>query len=147
MKRWEALTTHGSLALIALSGVVYGAMKYVLAGRDPDSPLGHPWQPDVLKVHLLAAPFVVFAIGMLFRSHALIRLRRGEREGRRSGLTLLSLAAPLILSGYVLQALTGEAARTWTGYSHTAAGIVLAVGYAVHARQRSSGEEGEGGAG
>jgi hypothetical protein len=132
MKRWEAWTSHIGWSLTALSGLVYGALKYFVTNPDPDSRLSHPWQPAVLAVHVLAAPVAVFGLGLLFRRHALARLSSDEGERRRTGLTMTLLAIPLVLSGYVVQTLTGDVARRWTGWGHAALGLLYAVGYALH---------------
>ena len=132
MKRWELVLLHLSTLAVAISGLVYAVMKYALTGSDPDSPLGHPWQPGVLKAHVLAAPILVFALGVVARGHALFKWRSGETTGKRSGLVLLGLVAPLVLSGYAVQVLTGELARKGTGWGHTAAGAVFAAAYVLH---------------
>ena len=132
MKRWEAWVNHAGWSLTALSGLVYAVLKYFVANPDPDSRLPHPWQPAVLAAHVLAAPVAVFALGLVFRRHALTRLSSGEPERRRTGLVMTMLAIPLVFSGYILQILTGDAGRRWTGWLHAALGLVYAIGYAIH---------------
>jgi hypothetical protein len=132
MKRWEAWINHLGWGLVALSGIVYGWLKYFAASPDPDSRLAHPWQPTVLAVHVLAAPVAVFGFGVLFRRHIVARWTSGEPGRRRTGTTMTLLAIPVILSGYFVQVLTGDAARRWTGYIHAALGLVYAIGYALH---------------
>lgn len=135
MRRWEAWTNHVGWSLTAVSGLVYGIFKYFVTSPDPDSRLSHPWQPAVLAVHVLAAPVAVFGLGLLFRRHALARIAAGEPEGRRTGLSLTWLAIPLALSGYLLQAQSGDAARRWTGWLHAGVGLLFAVAYAGHPRR------------
>ena len=132
MKRWEAWINHVGWGLTALSGIVYGYLKYFAVSPDPDSRLARPWQPGILALHVLAAPIAVFGFGLLFRRHALTRLTTGERERRRTGTTMTLLAIPVAMSGYVLQTLTGDVARRWTGWAHAAIGLVYAIGYALH---------------
>ena len=132
MKRWEAWVNHVGWTLTGASGILYGILKYFVGGRDPDSRLGHPWQPAVLAVHILAAPVAVFGFGLLFRRHVLARLTAGAGPKRLTGTVMTLMAIPLALSGYVLQTLTGDAARRWTGWAHAALGLVYAIGYAMH---------------
>jgi hypothetical protein len=132
MKRWESWVNRIGVALAGASGIVYGAMKYFLAGTNPDSRLGHPWQPWVLAAHVLATPIAVFGLGLLWRSHALGRLQLGEREGRRSGLTILRIAPPLVFSGYLVQVLTGDPLRKATGWLHAALGVAFALAFVLH---------------
>jgi hypothetical protein len=143
VKAWEARYNHAALAATALSGVVYGVLKYFVPARDPDSTMAVPWQPAVLKAHVLAAPFLVFGLGLIFARHALGRLKAGERQGRRSGLLLLALGAPAVLSGYLIPALTGAAAARWTGWIHTALGVLLAAFWLSHRISRPVSREDE----
>ncbi len=132
MSRWEAWVNHLGWGLTAASGIVYGILKYFATGSDPDSRLAHPWQPAALAVHVLAAPVAVFALGLIFRRHALARFVAEQERGRRSGSPLTYLAIPLAFSGYLIQAMSGEAARRWTGWVHAAAGLVFALAYGAH---------------
>ena len=132
MRSPEKLLHHFAVAAVSLSGMAYGVMKYFLTGADPDSRMGHPWQQPALKVHVISAPLLVFALGLVFSSHALKRFRGGEPEGRLSGGGLLGLVAPLVFSGYLVQVLTGEASRRWTGWLHAALGVVYLLGTVAH---------------
>ena len=132
MKRWAVALNHLACLLVGLSGVAYGVMKYFMAGADPDSRVGHPWQQPMLKVHVLTAPFLIFALGLVFSGHALARLKGGEDPGRTSGAGLLAIASPLVLTGPLIQVLTGDAARQWTGWVHAALGVVYVLAYAAH---------------
>lgn len=138
MSRWELFLLHASTLAIAISGVVYGFMKYAMTGSDPDSPLGHPWQPGVLKAHVLAAPFLVFALGLVARGHALPKWKSGETTGKKSGISLLGLVAPLVLSGYAVQVLTGDSLRKRIGWTHAALGVVYVLAYAAHLLKKRS---------
>jgi hypothetical protein len=132
MNRWEAWLIRGGFGLTAASGILYGIAKYFLASPDPDSRVGHPWQPVFLAAHVLVAPAAVFAMGLLLRGHVLPRIRLGEREGRRTGLTLLTIGLPLVLSGYVVQVFTGETARKATGWVHAAIGVLFTLTFLLH---------------
>jgi hypothetical protein len=140
MKFWEAWTIRIGFGLVSASGVVYGAMKYFLTGSNPDSRLGHPWQPGVLAAHVLAAPVAVFALGLLLRGHALAQLARGEREGRGTGLALTLVGMPLVFSGYLVQVFTGEAVRKGTGWLHAALGLVFALAFFLHMPASQAGD-------
>ncbi len=107
-------------------------MKYFLSPADPDSPMNHPWQPGFLKAHVLAAPFLVFGLGLIFRRHAMARLESGERVGRPTGRLLVMLTIPMVVSGYLVQVFTGDTLRHWSGWFHATAGLVFALGFAWH---------------
>ncbi|MFI5119720.1 MAG: hypothetical protein ACHQM4_04870 [Thermoanaerobaculia bacterium] len=141
MKRRAVVLNHLACAFVGLSGAAYGVMKFFLPASDPDSRAGHPWQQPMLKVHILAAPFLVFALGLVFSGHALARLRGGTDPGRTSGAGLLGFAAPMILTGGLIQVLTGDAARHWTGWIHAALGAFYVLAYAAHLLKKKPDEE------
>ena len=132
MNRWEGLFIRAGFALVSASGLLLAFLKYFLAGSDPDSRLGNPWQPAVVSAHVLLAPVAVFVLGLLWRAHALSRLKSGEPEGRSSGTALTAIGLPLVLSGYVVQVVTGEVARRWTGWLHAALGLIFALAFILH---------------
>ena len=74
-----------SLATLAagLTGLVLFYMKEWLEPVDPFSAVNHPWQPLVLKAHLVAVPLLVFAVGLIFSSHAAERYRSGRSSSGR----------------------------------------------------------------
>jgi hypothetical protein len=136
MRRRDAVLNHLACFFVGLSGVAYGLMKYFIAGADPDSRAGHPWQQPMLKIHVVTAPFLIFGLGLVFSGHALKRLQGGEEPGRTSGAGLLALATPLVLTGPLIQVLTGDAARQWAGWSHAVLGVVYLLAYAAHLLKR-----------
>lgn len=138
MKRWEAWWNHAALAAVSLTGVAYGALKYFVPSPDPDSRIGHPWQPGLMKAHILVAPLAVFGVGLLLRRHALARLKNGERSGRRTGALMLWIFLPLTLSGYLVQALVAPGAVRATGWGHAGLGLALLLGYAFHPKRKAA---------
>jgi hypothetical protein len=135
---WEARFNHAAVAAAAATGVLYGVLKYAVPARDPDSNMAVPWQPAVLKAHVVLAPLVVFGLGLVFRRHALARFRAGEREGRRSGFLLLVIAAPVVFSGYAVQVLTGETATKVVGWGHAATGALFGAVWLAHRFKRTT---------
>ena len=107
MSRLERIVLHGSVTAVAISGLVYGVVKYFVPHSDPFSAFNHPLQPWALRLHVLAAPVMVFVLGVIMRSHILEKLRdRRNRFNRRSGVAALALLLPMIVSGYALQVLS-----------------------------------------
>lgn len=137
MRRWEAWWNHAALAAVSLTGIAYGVFRYFVPNPDPDSRAGHPLQPVFLKAHLLAVPFALIGIGLLLHCHALSRMRRGERQGRRTGGLILWLMVPVSLSGVLIQVLVEPHAVRWTGWTHAALGALFVIGYALHPKRRS----------
>jgi hypothetical protein len=142
MKRWEAWWNHAALAAVALTGILYGIARYFLHNPDPHSALGHPWQPFLLKAHILVAPFAVFGVGLLLRRHALARRRSGEINGRRTGHVMLWLFLPLVLTGYLIQVIVDRDPARLMGWGHAALGLFFVLGYALHPKGKTPADTG-----
>ena len=122
-----------SVALVTLSGLAYYVMKTWMRPRDPYSVLGHPFQPYALALHVVAAPALVFALGLVFREHFLEKLRGGRSvPGRRGGIGIVATALPMILSGYALQVVSSPAVRVVFSSLHLATGILFASLFLAH---------------
>ncbi|MBP7147534.1 MAG: hypothetical protein KBD01_08310 [Acidobacteria bacterium] len=134
MTRLQKWLLWGPALLSAATGLAYAAMKY-LGRADEFSAYGHPWQPHALVGHLLVSPAILFAVGWIFGVHALVHLRtRADR--RRTGWALIGLIAPMVLTGYLLQAASGPAARAWLGWAHATSSCLFLGVLAVHAFAR-----------
>jgi hypothetical protein len=128
-ERWSVWVT--SVATFA-TGMVYLWMKYLLVSADPFAVVNHPWQPMVLKLHILVAPLLVFAIGLVALRHVWRHVQSGLREGRRTGLVTLVALAPMIFTGYLIQAVTHEGLLRAMALSHIGLGILYGVALLLH---------------
>lgn len=132
MKWWEQWAFNALHGLVAVTGLGYFYMKYLVTAVDPFAVINHPWQPAMLSLHLLAAPFFIAFFGMLFRSHTLKKLTSPNAGNRRSGwISLLSFSA-MALSGYLLQVASTPALVTAMVWAHVATSVVFVAGYSLH---------------
>lgn len=132
MKWWEQWAFNALHGVVAVTGVLYFYMKYLVTAVDPFAVINHPWQPAMLSLHLLAAPFFIAFFGMLFRSHTLKKLTSPNVGNRRSGwISLLSFSA-MALSGYLLQVASTPALLTVMLWAHIATSVVFVAGYSLH---------------
>lgn len=136
MTTTEKLLLWGSTALVGGTGLVYAWMKYLLTPADPYAAVHHPLQPLVLKIHLVAAPFLVFAVGLVFTQHIWKQLRSGLKRGRRTGTGTILTLVPMVLSGYLIQAVTSESWLWWLAAVHLTTGTLFVVGFAAHQGSR-----------
>jgi hypothetical protein len=132
MTRFERWSVWSTSILTFVTGVVYLWLKYGLVTDDPFAVINHPWQPVVLKLHILAAPLLVFSVGMVALRHVWRHLRTGSREGRRSGLVTLAMLGPMIATGYLIQAITAEGLLRAMAWSHIGLGLVYGIGLLAH---------------
>jgi hypothetical protein len=130
----ERILQHGTALLVGGSGLAFAWMKYLLPpAEDPFTAFHHPLQPLMLQLHVLAAPLLVLAIGMITRDHILARIRnRKRRRGRRSGILAAATLVPMIASGYLLQTVTSEVWHRWILVVHLVSGGLFLVAYVAH---------------
>jgi hypothetical protein len=132
MTRGQALGLHLATALVGGTGLVYGWMRYLLEPASELSLVHHPREPLLQTLHVLSAPFLVFACGLVWSEHVWQRLRSGQRARRRTGMLLSSLLLPMVLSGYLLQVSTSEWLRELAVWMHAGGSGLWLLGYLVH---------------
>ena len=145
ISRWEKFFVGLSILLTAATGLVYAWMKYFVEPADPFSVVNHPWQPGLLSAHVLAAPLLLFAFGLIAREHLLGRFRDPRaRKSRASGLLAVSALVPMVASGYLTQVLTSTGGRRAAGLIHLGSGLLFFSVYGFHlarAWRRTEAEE------
>ncbi|MCB9916482.1 MAG: hypothetical protein H6828_15245 [Planctomycetes bacterium] len=132
MSRGVAWSVHASNLAVGGTGLVYGWMRYLAVPADEFAVVNHPWQPLMQHLHVLAAPLLVFVVGLLWRDHVWRRWRAGQRSHRRSGVGLALGFAPLVLSGYLLQTSSDEGLRLVWAWVHDLSAVAWLALAAVH---------------
>ncbi len=138
MSRGEAWCVHAAALLVGGTGVVYGWMRYFAEPLDELALVNHPLQPLLQALHVLFAPLLVFACGLVWRDHVWRRLRSRESERRLTGHGLLWLLFPMLLSGYLVQVTSGGL-RSSSIAVHVASSSVWTLGYLAHQLARRRG--------
>lgn len=144
MNPFERWTLWGSTAVVAVSGFAFLWMKYFVVPADPYAIVNHAWQPFFLKLHILSAPVLVFALGVVFLRHIWRQYRSGRPGGRRTGLTVLWVLVPMVATGYLLQTVASRDALRRIAWIHivTSSAYVLAIaGHQVRALARGVAED------
>jgi thiamine biosynthesis lipoprotein len=132
MSRGEAWLVGAANLLVGGTGLVYAAMRYLLEPSDPYAVVNHPWQPAVQHFHILAAPLLVFAIGLIWHRHVRGGRQSGLAPRRRSGLVLSFALVPMVISGYLIQVTVGESWRTIWVAVHCVASALWVLAYGGH---------------
>lgn len=132
MTRFERWAVWSTSVATFLTGAIYLWMKYLLVSQDPFAVVNHPWQPVVLKLHILVAPLLTFSIGVVTLRHVWRHLKERMRYGRRSGLLTLVLVGPMIVTGYLIQAITHQGWVRALAISHIALGLLYGGGLLAH---------------
>jgi hypothetical protein len=132
VSRFEAWILHVSSALVGGTGLVYAWMVYLARPADPYAVVNHPLQPALQHLHILVAPLLVFAAGLVWHRHAWTHYRRGVDRRRRSGVSLIFTLVPMVVSGYLIQtAVEPQWRRVWV-IVHLAASALWLAGYLAH---------------
>lgn len=132
MKGLERLSLHLSALLTGASGLLYGWLRYFGQRVGEFGPEPHPLQGLLQHLHVLAAPLLVFALGMVVRGHVLPRLRGAQPGGRATGLFLALVMTPMALSGYGIQVVTEPATRGVLAWVHGITSLLFLAAYGVH---------------
>jgi hypothetical protein len=139
VSRLQLLWLHVSVALTTITGIVFAVMKYFMTSPDEFAVANHPWQPYMLAAHVVIAPLLVFVLGWTFSNHMLPKLRFGDGTNRTSGLALMALLAPMVLSAYLLQIATNDNMRQAMAIAHWVSSGVFVIGYVAHLFVRRAG--------
>lgn len=132
MTRFERWAVWSTSVATFVTGVIYLWMKYLVVSDDPLAVVNHPWQPAVLKLHILVAPLLVFSIGLVTLRHVWRHLRSKTREGRRSGRLTVAMVAPMIVSGYLIQTVTEVSWLKAMAFAHIGLGLLYGAGLLAH---------------
>jgi hypothetical protein len=132
LTRAAAWLAHSAAIAVGGTGLVYGWMRYVSEPDDEFALVNHPWEPDLRALHIVTAPLLVFACGLLWRAHVWGRIRAGFQSRRRTGILLAVLLAPMVASGYLLQVSTADVWRATWMWTHGVAGAMWALVYVAH---------------
>ena len=132
MSRFEAWFLHLATALVGITGLVYAWMLYLLEPVDPFAVAHHPLQPFTQHAHVVAAPFLIFALGLVWRRHVWAGWRSRNPDRRRSGLALALTFGPMTLSGYLLQTAVDETWKKIWVVVHVATSLFWLAGYLGH---------------
>ena len=121
-----------SSLLVGVSGIALFVLKDLVVIEGEFGPESHYLEDDVQAAHILTAPALVFACALIWQDHVWTKFKSGARARRRTGLLLLSLLAPMILSGYLLQVSYNEPWREIWRVTHLVSSLVWLVAYGVH---------------
>jgi hypothetical protein len=141
MSRWQLIYLQLCLVLTAGTGIVFAWMKYGMRSSDPFAVVNHPMQPLLLSLHVLIAPFLIFAFGWIFTEHIWAKFRNRFAPRRPTGVWSMAAIAPMVLSGYLLQVATADATRRAMAVAHWVASALFVVFYAGHLLTKPSGRE------
>lgn len=131
MTRGQLILLHAANVAVAGTGLAYAWMRYLVEPADEWAVVNHPWQPHLQHLHVLAAPVLVFAVGLVWSGHVVAKLRNGRRN-RAAGAGLAALFLPMAASGYLLQVAVDPGWRARWVWLHVAASLLWLGAFIVH---------------
>lgn len=149
MNRFETRLQHVSNVLAITSGVLFAVAKYFPSVFPASTPVdeysraGSTWEPPLHNAHVLVVPLLLFACGVIWKSHIVPKwnsvLNSHHRVRKKfSGLALLFVAIPMIATGYLIQVSVSEQLRYAFVVVHLATSAVWSLAYVRHATSRPS---------
>ena len=129
LERWSL---HIAALLTGITGLLYGWLRYYGQRMGEFGAEAHPLQATLQHLHVLAAPLLVFALGMVVRGHVLPMWRNGRPGGRASGVLLALVLAPMVLSGYAVQVAVEPGWRLTFAWIHGVTSLLFLLAYCVH---------------
>ena len=129
-ERWHRWCIYLAIGELMLSGIWWLALHFFLRPAGEFGESVHPLEPLTMKLHGAGAMVALFFLGSLMNNH----IRRALKTGinLRTGWTLIVTLATLILSGYGLYYLAGEADRRAWSTVHWVFGLVLPAVLTLH---------------
>jgi hypothetical protein len=119
-------------ALTGITGLVYWWMNDMMQPLDEFAIINHPLQPWVLKAHIVLAPLMVFAVGLIAAGHIWRQYKRPVASGRKSGLASMWVLGPLVMTGYLIQVVTHVGWLEALAWAHLGGGVVYLAALAAH---------------
>jgi hypothetical protein len=140
LPRWQRRALYASGSLLLLTGLAWLTLHYSVGAGAGELP--HPLEAWCLRLHGLAAMVGVFVLGALAAAHIPQGWRLSRRwqlaRQQRTGLLLCTLAALLVLSGWLLYYFAPEDLRPALGWAHAGIGVALGGGMLMHRRGGAS---------
>lgn len=142
MTRGESRLLRAAHWAVALTGLAWAWMMFFAEPADPYSVVNHPWQPRMQAAHILVAPILILAVGLIWKPHVWSHIRTGLRSRRKTGILLALLFLPMAASGYLLQVAVEESRRAIWSWTHLAASVVWIGVWVMHRWARPAANRG-----
>jgi fucose 4-O-acetylase-like acetyltransferase len=126
------MVTSGALWL---SGCYWLVLHYFFSQASEFGPVQSSWAPSVLRIHGWIAVASVFLLGWVTARH--VSDRWYQTQKRVSGLSMVSVAALLALTGYALY-YTTDGLHDVAADAHEALGAAAVIFSLIHWRRRRS---------
>jgi hypothetical protein len=139
LARWQHRTLLAVGGVLVATGVGWLVLHYSVGAGAGELP--HPLEAWTMRLHGLAAFAGLFMLGVLAGSHIPHGWRASGRHRfapqRHSGIGLCSLAAAVVVTGYLLYYFAPDTLRPALGWLHAGIGVAMTLLAVVHRRRKS----------
>ena len=132
MNRFQKILLWVTSGLTGVTGAVYFVMDRMMEPVGPWAVVNHPLQPWVLKLHIIVAPALIFSIGLIATEHIWKHYRGRVRRARRTGLATMWMIAPMVVTGYLIQAITQQPLLSTIAWAHIVTGVIYLLVIGLH---------------
>jgi hypothetical protein len=129
---WQRRCVYATGAALLLTGVAWLVLRYFMRPASAFGDTIHPLEPWAMKLHGAAAMVALFFVGTMLHTH----IRRAIKHGTNlvTGWSMIAALLFLVVTGYGLYYLAGEANRWAWSALHWGAGLASAVLLVLHIR-------------
>lgn len=131
MSRGQAFFVHLANLAVSSTGLIYAWMRYLAEPADEWAVVNHPWQPHLQHLHVVSAPLLVFAMGLIWSVHVIGKMRNGPTN-RTVGLGLTTLFLPMAAAGYLLQISVDPGWRRVWVWVHVVSSLLWVAAFLIH---------------
>lgn len=123
--------THLAAYLTIAHGIIYFIVKYYMQVESPYGLRPH-WSQGVAQgAHILLSPLFIFALGILWKDHILVKFKKSNRK-RISGIGLVAICLVMIVSGLGIQIFYQEGIKEFQTWAHLGSSGAFILFYIVH---------------
>ncbi len=144
MSRGQALWVHVANTAVSGTGLIYAWMRYLAEPADEWAVVSHPWQPHLQHLHVLAAPLLIFAMGLIWSAHVVGKIKNGSAN-RTAGIGLAAIFFPMAASGYLVQVSVDPGLRRGWVWVHVVSSLLWVAVFLVHQLRALAAKERAGG--
>jgi cytochrome b561 len=130
LERWHRRSVYVTGLALLLTGLAWLVLRYFMRPVGEFGETVNPLEPWAMKLHGLAAMAALFFVGSMLHLH----IRRAVKAGRNlvTGWSMVGTLAFLVVTGYGLYYLAGDADRPVWSALHWVVGIAVAVLFVLH---------------
>jgi hypothetical protein len=130
LERWHRRSVYATFAVLLLTGAAWLLLRYFMRPVGEFGETINPLEPWAIKLHGAAAMAALFFAGSLLHLH----MRRALKAGRNlvTGWAMVGTLAFLVLTGYGLYYVAGDADRPLWSALHWVVGLVVAILFVLH---------------